>query len=71
MGRPAHEQVQQIGSRLYGYHSSLLTPETTDYATLFEALEAVGYEGDWVFEIEWQYAGEQCALMQQLLADRD
>lgn len=70
MGKPAHVQVEQIGSRLCGYHSSLLTPETTDYNKLFDALEAVGYEGDWVFEIEWQYAEEQCRLLQQLMANR-
>lgn len=69
MGRPAHEQVLQIGDRLYGYHSSLLTPETTDYGKLFDALEEVGYEGDWVFEIGWEHAREQCALMHKLLAE--
>jgi sugar phosphate isomerase/epimerase len=69
MGKPAHVQVEQIGKRLYGYHSSLLTPETTDYGKLFDALEAVDYRGDWVFEIEWKHADAQCALMRKLLAD--
>ena len=66
MGKPAHVQVEQIGKRLYGYHSSLLTPETTDYKKLFDALEKVGYQGDWVFEIKWEFAQEQCRLFQQL-----
>lgn len=66
-GKPAHVQVEQIGRRLYGYHSSLLTPETTDYDKLFEALRAVGYEGDWVFEIDWQYAEQQCTLFKELI----
>ncbi len=67
MGKPAHVQVEQIGKRLYGYHSSLLTPETTDYKKLFDALKTVGYEGDWVFEIKWEFAEEQCKLMKELL----
>jgi len=67
MGKPAHVQVEQIGKRLYGYHSSLLTPETTDYGKLFAALEQVGFEGDWVFEIKWEFAQEQCRLFKQLL----
>ena len=68
MGSPAHEQVEAIGGRMYGYHSSLLTPETTDYARLFAALDAVDYEGDWVFEIEWQHAEQQCRLLKELMA---
>ena len=68
MGEPAHVQVEQIGSRLYGYHSSLLTPETTDYGKLFDALEAIGYKGDWVFEIEWSRAQDQCALLREQMA---
>lgn len=67
MGKPAHVQVEQIGDRLFGYHSSLLTPETTDYKRLFEALKKVGYQGDWVFEIKWEFAEEQCKLYQELL----
>jgi len=69
-GKPAHVQVEQIGRRLYGYHSSALTPETADYAELFEALEAVGYEGDWVFEINWDVAEQQCQLYRQLAQRR-
>jgi sugar phosphate isomerase/epimerase len=67
MGKPAHVQVEQIGKRLYGYHSSLLTPETTDYGKLFAALKKVGYQGDWVFEIKWEEAVPQCKLFKQLL----
>jgi len=67
-GRPAHVQVEQIGKRLFGYHSSLLTPETTDYKMLFDALKKVGYQGDWVFEIKWEFAREQCDLYRKLLA---
>jgi sugar phosphate isomerase/epimerase len=70
MGKPAHVQVEQIGRRLYGYHSSLLTPETTDYPKLFDALEAVGYAGDWVFEIDWKDAEDQCRQLEQLMAGR-
>jgi hypothetical protein len=67
MGKPADVQVEQIGKRLYGYHSSLLTPETTDYGKLFAALKKVGYQGDWVFEIKWEEAVAQCKLFKQLL----
>jgi len=66
-GRPAHVQVEQIGERLYGYHSSLLTPETTDYGKLFDAMKRVGYKGDWVFEISWEHAEEQCTLLKELM----
>jgi len=66
-GKPAEVQVRQIGKRLFGYHSSLLTPETTDYGKLFEALDEVGYQGDWVFEIDWEFAQEQCTLYKELL----
>lgn len=69
-GKPAEVQVRQIGRRLYGYHSSLLTPETTDYPALFDALAEVGYRGDWVFEIDWKFAEEQCRQLKQLMAGR-
>ncbi len=70
MGKPAHVQVEQIGGRLYGYHSSLLTPETTDYAKLFQAFRDVGYEGDWVFEIEWDAAEQQYEQFMALRGQR-
>ena len=66
-GKPAEVQVRQIGERLFGYHSSLLSPETTDYKKLFAALKKVGYQGDWVFEIKWEFAKEQCTLYKELL----
>ena len=65
--RPAHQRVLRIGRRLYGYHSSVLTPQSTDYAKLCAAFKEVGYEGDWVFEIDWSLAREQRRLYREVV----
>jgi sugar phosphate isomerase/epimerase len=50
-GLPPEEEVRLIGQRLVGVHSGLVD-QSIDYESYFQALNDVGYDGYWVFEVK-------------------
>ena len=53
--RQPHEEIRLVGHRMVALHSSQLNVQV-DYRRMFEALDEVGYDWYWVFEVGWDQA---------------
>ncbi|HEX2037729.1 MAG TPA: sugar phosphate isomerase/epimerase family protein [Chloroflexota bacterium] len=50
-----HEEIRLVGQRMVALHSSALNVQI-DYGKMLQALQEVGYDGYWVFEVGWDQA---------------